>query len=1132
MPPCARIRSPFARPIRKLAGPLAGFLGAGALILALRCNGNDRPKFEDPAIISFTAAKTVISTGQSTTLKVVYSNGQADLYALPANAAPGTPRSYLGPAAGSGIPLPVTPAATTVYTAEVTVVLDGIKKTVVSAPLTVKVAALPVAPVIKVNSDSVGPDRTYTASVPEQDDCTYQWSVANHGGGEVTDGAASATATFHTAPFGKLVLRCTVFNAAGDEASAESLPLLLGGPTVVSYNARTDAAQIGDKVFVTDGVPVHLDFTITGGIGSIAMALAGGGGVTPVTDGLPQFQTTFPVTPPEDAATVYTLSVTDTVAAPPQVSAQNVTITTVPTPKISSFRTVPSPAILGPGEAADLRARFNAGPGAKAEVDNDAGAIEDGVAIGGGTLEKTTTFTLTVTNAEGVADTTAPAERTTATATATVLVGSLARVAGAPSGQGSTDTGLGQHVGPVGAAVDAAGNVYVADPDLHVIRGIAPNGEVWTVAGLEGEPGSEDGLGSEARFNRPTGLALDPATGLLYVADAGNHAIRRVTLTPQGGQVATFAGTPGQPGANDSAQPGSTAGASFRDPRGLVWGAGSLYVADTGNCTIRQIQADGTVLTFCGVAGVAGNQAGAAVRNLPAGSNPAGFALFDGPAGLAFYDNSLYVADTNNNRIRVINGAGVAEPNPATAINPNGTAGSAEGAPGAAQFDHPRGVAAVGDGRLLVADTGNDSLRVVNLVAGNLVATLAGVSGDPGTAGGVAARFDQLQGVAMSADNAQVVVVDTGNSLVRTFRTADNPPNVRTLSGAPPIRGDVDGPALDARMRRPRGMAVGADGRLVLADSGNHTLRVVRTDTRTPDHPVTTVATLAGQAGVPGFRDSAGGQPLFHGPSAVALAADGTVYVADTDNHAVRKVAPDGTVTTIAGDGSPGAADSAAAGPGGARFDRPMGIALAADGSLVVADTGNHTIRRIAPDGTVTTLAGAAGEPGSADGDGSAVARFDGPEAVAVDRTGRILVADTRNHLVRAIDPGSREVSTVAGQAGVGGAVDGTGTEAVLDLPAALALDKDGNIFVANRGSSTLCTIGTDNSVNHFLGDPTVSGNSASLRNLAGTATEPLPGQLSPPRGLAVDADPSQPFTQFLYVVVDDALLEVDFRVQ
>ena len=1112
MPTRARIRSSLmARLLNRLPGTLGGLLGAAVLLLALRCNGNDKPQFADPVLTSFTAARQVISAGQSTSLTVVYRNGQAGIYALPADAAPGTPRSYLGPVAGSGISLPVTPAATTVYTAELTVVVGGVRKTVVSEPLTVKVAALPTTPVITVNAASVGPDQTYTASVPEQEDSTYLWSVANRGGGEITDGATAPTVTFHTAPFGKLILRCTVANAAGDEATGESQPLFLGGPTVVSFTARTDADQLGEQLFVTDGVPINLDFAISGGTGSITMASDGGAPV-PVADGLSQFQTTLLVTPPADAATVYTLVVADPAANPPRVSTQKLTVTAVPTPAIARFGALPSPAILGPGQAADLLARFSAGPGARAEVDHDVGALEDGQPAGGGTLERTTTFTLTVTNAEGLADPSAPAERVTATATATVLVGSLARFAGAASGQGSADLGRGQQVAPAAAAVDAQGNVYVADPDLQVIRGITPNGEVWTVAGLEGVPGSADGLGAAARFDRPAGLALDPATGLLYVADAGNHVIRRVTITPQGGQVALFAGTPGQPGASDSTQPGSTAGAAFWNPQGLVWGNGVLYVADTGNATIRTIQADGTVATFCGVAGVTGNQGGAAAHNLPVGADPAGYALFDQPAGVAWYDGSVYVADTGNNRIRVITAAGVADPVPALALNPAGTPGSADGAPNAAQFDHPRGVAAGTDGRLIVADTGNDAIRVVNLFGSNQVATLAGVSGDPGAADGVAARFDQPQGVAVNADNTLVVVADTGNSLVRALPAGANP-NVQTLAGAPPIRGDADGPALDARMRRPRGAALGADGRLVLADSGNHTLRVVRTDRTDPAHPVTTVATLAGAAGMPGFQDSAAGPPRFREPGAVALAADGTVYVADTGNHAVRRVAPDGTVTTVAGDGTPGADNSAGSGPDGARFNRPMGIALQPDGGLVVADTGNDTLRRIAPDGTVTTLAGAAGTPGAADGQALAEARFDGPEAVAVARDGRILVADTRNHTVRALDLASGQVATVAGQAGVGGTQDGTGTDALLDLPAALALDKDGNLFVANRGSSTLCTLDPEGGVHHFLGDPAVSGNPASLRDLAGTGTAPLPAQLAPPRGLAVDADPDHPFT-------------------
>ncbi len=211
------------------------------------------------------------------------------------------------------------------------------------------------------------------------------------------------------------------------------------------------------------------------------------------------------------------------------------------------------------------------------------------------------------------------------------------------------------------------------------------------------------------------------------------------------------------------------------------------------------------------------------------------------------------------------------------------------------------------------------------------------------------------------------------------------------------------------------------------------------------------VSALAG-SGISGWRDGAAFEARFSDPFGVAAAPDGTLYVADAGrSQRIRRVGPDGAVSTVAG-GSPGYAD----GPGGAaRFDTPSGLALAPDGSLYVADTGNNLIRRLSLDGIVSTAAGALA-PGFADG-AAREARFNGPIGLAADRTGRLIIADAYNHRIRALLPDG-VVVTLAGGAGPG-YVDGAAAEARFDTPCGVAVDASGTVYVADSGNGLVRAI-------------------------------------------------------------------------
>lgn len=246
--------------------------------------------------------------------------------------------------------------------------------------------------------------------------------------------------------------------------------------------------------------------------------------------------------------------------------------------------------------------------------------------------------------------------------------------------------------------------------------------------------------------------------------------------------------------------------------------------------------------------------------------------------------------------------------------------------------------------------------------------------------------------------------------------------------------------ATQARFADPYGLARSGNGTLYVADAGdNNLVRLIRPDG--------SVATVAGS--VEGFADGAGTRAAFHTPSGLSLDQFGNLYVADTGNHAIRKISPQGVVSTLAGTGTPGYRD----GPGAqAQFNGPIGVAVDQRGRVFVADTYNDRIRVIQPDGTVGTLAGA-GLPGNVDG-AAAIARFDTPTAIALDAQGLLWVADTRNRAIRRVEPDG-DVSTLA-------LLPTTDGDSPLYRPTALAPTHDGLLYVGDMSTGLVLQIRAD----------------------------------------------------------------------
>jgi sugar lactone lactonase YvrE len=262
--------------------------------------------------------------------------------------------------------------------------------------------------------------------------------------------------------------------------------------------------------------------------------------------------------------------------------------------------------------------------------------------------------------------------------------------------------------------------------------------------------------------------------------------------------------------------------------------------------------------------------------------------------------------------------------------------------------------------------------------------------------------------------------------------------------------GHADGPTSEAIFSTPTGVAVGPSGAIYVADSVATDPHPMHVRVVTPEGMVTTLAG-GNQAG---YKDGTGLDAQFKSPASVAVDHAGNVYVADTNNHRIRRISPEGAVTTLAGPTEAGYAAGYADGPATvARFQGPRSVAVDGAGNVYVADAGNHCIRRIAPGGaaspTVTTLAGAK-EPGYVDGQG-AEARFNFPSGVAVDAEGNVYVADTANHRIRKITPDGA-VTTLAGS-GEPGDADGPAAEAQFRAPEGVAVDADGNLIVADTGN-------------------------------------------------------------------------------
>ncbi|WP_166727778.1 cadherin-like beta sandwich domain-containing protein [Mucilaginibacter gilvus] len=677
------------------------------------------------------------------------------------------------------------------------------------------------------------------------------------------------------------------------------------------------------------------------------------------------------------------------------------------------------------------------------------------------------------------------------------------------SGLGNGPAASAKFKNPFGLDVDAAGNVYVADFNNSAIRKVTPGGVVTTLAG-NGAAGYINANGSSARFNMPGDVAVD-AIGNVFVTDSYNSVIRKISPN---GDVVTFAGAGGYFDRID----GIGANANFGFPIGITFDpSGNMYVADDGTNCIRKAITTGYFID----------------KDLPAGL------VFDPTTGIISGTPTIETAAANYT-IFAYNSAGSSSKTISIAVRLPSTDATLNGLTASVGSLSPAFLSTAKNYVINVANTATST--TVTPVLNNTQASLT-VSGASLASGSVSNTFP------LNAGNNTITIkvtaedgITIANYLVSVVRAkvavagpiisynAANvfPVNVVIPSLAPTNTGGAvpaisygEVTTLAQGFFKPWGITADVAGNVYVADESRQIRKITpagavslfvgggaglsivtglgsdaqgnvyiadagNNKIRTIS-PAGTVSTVTGVNGNYGYINGADADAEFANPAGVAVDGLSNLYIADQDNKMIRKRTLDGQVTTLAGTGATGSVN----GPGAsATFTVPIGIASDFDGNVFVADLVGQVIRKITPAGQVTTFAGS-GAADELDGAGTAAA-FNSPAAVAVDPIGTIYVADAANSKIRRITP-SGNVTIFAGD-GQYRLLNGNGMAASFSYPLGVAADQNGHLFVADYGNNAVRkieTLGYGIYPHNFLPDGLVFDNKTGI--ISGTPTAVTP---------------------------------------
>jgi hypothetical protein len=604
---------------------------------------------------------------------------------------------------------------------------------------------------------------------------------------------------------------------------------------------------------------------------------------------------------------------------------------------------------------------------------------------------------------------------------------------------------------------------------------LSPPGLIATYAGgLTGVVGPTTSFGMG-----PRGVALDDR-GHLLIADGGNEVVWLANLTASAvsafgqtvpaGSMAVVAGndTYGQ----DSGDGGPAAQATLNGPEAVALDeAGDLFIADYSGDRIREVAASTGVITT--VAGTGNHGCGPSASGPCYGGDggPAIQAALNGPEAVALDGaGDLFIADSSNNRVREV----VAATGVITTVAGNGSPQcvspwslncfSGDGGPATqAALYTPAGVAVDGQGNLFIADSNNDRVREV-VAATGVITTVAGGTccslGDGGPA--TQAALYTPAGVAVDGQG-DLFIADSGNSRVREVVAATDV--ITTVAGDGTSRyGGDGGPATQAGLYGPQGLALDGAGDLFIADYVNNRVREVVAATDV-------ITTVAGN-GTSRYGGDGGPatQAGLYGPQGLAVDGAGDLFIADYFNNRIREVlAGTGIIATVAGDGSPQCdflqGSNCFGGDGGpatqAALNGPSGVAVDGAGDLFIADRGNNRVREVvAATGVITTVAGT-GSPGYGGDGGPATQAALSAFRVAVDGAGNVFIADGGHYRIREVLAATGVITTVAGTGTLGYSGDGgPATQAALYDLEGVAVDGAGDLFIADSDNERVRVVG------------------------------------------------------------------------
>ncbi|MEM7125161.1 MAG: hypothetical protein AAF702_02465 [Chloroflexota bacterium] len=666
---------------------------------------------------------------------------------------------------------------------------------------------------------------------------------------------------------------------------------------------------------------------------------------------------------------------------------------------------------------------------------------------------------------------------------------------------------------PRGMALDQSGNLYIADSENHRVYMVPKNGGQLTVFAGTGEAGydGDGGPPTQAQLNSPTDVSVD-YDGAVYIADTKNNVIRKVS----GDEISTVAGT-GSAGYNGDE--GSATSIQLRRPYGVAAHNGDTFIADTFNHCVRRVDLNGDISTFagqCGENGFSGDGSSAASARL---SYPMDIAV-NAPATIS--ENSLiygpyehiFIADYGNNRVRRVghdynNTIGTFAGNGESGFGDDG--GSALDIP----LNNPIGIAYSGTNNLYIAEQGNHRIRKVANNSSRIISTIAG-TGEAGYDGDDEAAVDALlngpNGVVVDV-SGNVFIADTYNDAIRMVGHADGL-IVTVVGNSPPVNptepsgiittvagngvagysGD-DGPAIAANLWRPIGVMVDDQGNFYIADDGNRIRKVNSSGI---------ITTVAGNGS--GGDNSPAENAYVNRPSGVTKDIFGNIYIAEPYSHRIRKIAPNGIITTVVGTGTAGHS-----GDGGlaieAQLNHPTRLYVHSDGGdllgdsphieLYIADSLNHRIRKVGSNGIITTVAGN-GVAGSGGDGGLAInASINRPYGMTVDRAGNIYIAEADGHRVRKVTIDGI-ISTIVGTGISGYSGDGgSAIAATLSTPAGVSIDGAGNVYIADQNNHRIRKVSTDGIIATAAGTGT-----GGFTGDGGPATN---ARIYYPQGLSVD---------------------------